>query len=113
MTPLATEIPEERSFKGQKKAQEIAEATTRLFQKSKHELYSSRRGETNHARLVAISLTRDLSGLKLSEIALIFKMNSYKSVGTSCYRLKARLAKEPTLKKQYERLVHACSQEEI
>ena len=110
---LSSEIPEERNFKGQKKAEEIAEATAKLFQRLRRELYVSRRGEQNHARLIAVSLTRDLSGLKLSEIAQIFRMNSYKSVGTSCYRLKARLTKEPILRKQYERLTQVCSQEEI
>lgn len=110
---LSTEVPEERIFKGQKKAQQIAQATAKHFQRSKGELYLSRRGEPNHARLVAVSLTRDLSGLKLWEIAKTFGMGSYKSVGTSCYRLKARLAKSPDLKKQYEQLSQTCSQEEI
>jgi len=110
---LSTEIPEERSFQGQKKADHIAQETSKAFQRPKEELYRSRRGQTNHARLVAVSLTRDLSGLKLSEIAEIFKMGSYKSVGTSCYRLKARFAEEAGLKRRYEQLTRACSQEEI
>jgi REP element-mobilizing transposase RayT len=110
---LSTEIPEERSFKGQKKARQIIDATSKLFKRPSQELYLSRRGEPNHARLVAVSLTRNLSGLKLSEIAEIFKMGSYKSVGASCYRLKIRLAKETDLRKRYEHLKRACSQEEI
>ena len=110
---LSTEIPEVRSLTGHKKAHQIVEATAKLFQRPKQQLYQSKRGETNRARLVAVSLVRDLSGLKLSEIAQVFKMNSYKSVGTSCYRLKARLAQEPDLRKGYERLSRTCSQEEI
>lgn len=110
---LSTEIPEARSLSGQKKAHQIIEVTAKLFQRPKEWLYRSKRGQTNYARLAAVSLTRDLSGLKLSEIAQIFKMSSYKSVGTSCYRLKARIAKEPGLRKQYERLSLTCSQEEI
>ncbi len=110
---LSTEIPEERSFQGQKKARDIAEETSKAFQRSKEELYRSRRGETNDARLAAVTLTRELSGLRLSEIAQIFRMNSYKSVGSSCYRLKARLVKEPDLRKRYKQIYRACSQKEI
>ena len=110
---LSTEIPEERSIQGQKKARDIANETSKVFQTPKETLYRSRRGETNYARLAAVSLTRELSGLRLSEIAQIFRMNSYKSVGSSCYRLKARLVKEPNLKKRYDRIYQACSQEEI
>ena len=110
---LSTEIPERRCLQGQKKAHEIINETAKVFQRPLDELYSSKRGQSNHARLVAVTLTRDLSGLKLSEIARIFKMGSYKSIGSSCYRLKAQLLKEPDLKKRFERLYRACSQEEI
>ena len=110
---LSTEIPEERSFRGHKTASQIAHETSKAFQRPKEELYVSRRGQTNRARLVAVGLTRDLSGLKLSEIGKIFGMNSYKSVGSTCYRLKGLLAREPDLRKRYERLYQACSQEEI
>lgn len=110
---LSTEISEQRSFQGQKTAYQIIKETSKAFQKPKEELCLSKRGTTNHARLVAVALTRDLSGLKLSEIAQIFRMDSYKSVGTSCYRLKRRLAKEPGLRKRYERLYQTCSQEEV
>lgn len=110
---LSTEIPEKRSLQGQKKAHQIAQETSKAFQRPKGELYLSRRGETNYARLTAVTLTRDLSGLKLSEIAQIFGMNSYKSVGSNCYRLKTRLTKEPDLKKRYDRIYQTCSQKEI
>lgn len=110
---LSTEIPEERSFQGQKKAHDIVRETSKVFQKPKEELYQSRRGETNTARLAAVGLTRELSGLRLSEIARIFRMNSYKSVSSSCYRLKTRLTKEPDLRKRCDRLRRTCSQEEI
>lgn len=110
---LSTEIPQERSLQGQKRAHEIAQETSKAFQRPKEELYRSRRGETNYARLAAVALTRELSGLGLSEIAQIFRMNSYKSVASSCYRLKTRIVKEPDLRKRYERLYRTCSQKEI
>lgn len=110
---LSTEVPEKRGLQGQKKAHDIAREASRVFQRPLEELYRSRRGQTNYARLAAVALTRELSGLKLSEIAQFYKMNSYKSVGTTCYRLKARLVKEPELRKRYERALRACSQEEI
>src|SRR3989338_4491301 len=40
---LSTEIPEERSFQGQKKARDIAEETSETFQRPREELYRSRR----------------------------------------------------------------------
>jgi REP element-mobilizing transposase RayT len=110
---LSTEIPEAISYQGQKKADLIAQETSKLFKKPKEALYVSRRGETNDARLIAVALTRDLSGLKLSEIAETFGMNSYKSVSSSCYRIKTRLAKEPSLRKCYNKLYQTCGQKEI
>ena len=110
---LSTEIPEQRTIQGQSKAQEITNKASKIFQRPQKELFISRRGETNYARLATVALTRELSGLRLSEIAKFFGMNSYKSVGTSCYRLKIRLASERDLRSRYEKLKLACSQEEI
>jgi hypothetical protein len=81
---LSTEIPEKRLFFGHKVADKITKETTKLFKTSLQSLGKSRRGETNYARLSALNLTREMSGLKLSEIADFFGMDSYKTVSTSC-----------------------------
>ncbi|MGH7889518.1 MAG: transposase [Thermodesulfobacteriota bacterium] len=109
---LSTEVPEKRSYHGQKMAESIARESSKIFQAPLQSLGHSKRGETNHARLAAIHLTRELSGLRLSEIAEVFGMNSYKSVSASCHRLNERLHKEKPFKRRYERLKLACSQEE-
>jgi putative transposase len=112
---LTTEIPEERGLAGQKIADEILRKTSLDFGVPSGTLFSSRRGETNRARLVAVALTRDLSGLRLAVIAKIFRMGSYKSVASSCHRLHLQCAIEPGLKKRYDELSRKLtkSQKEI
>jgi len=109
---LSTEVPEKRILSGQKVTDRIIRQTSLIFKVPVQSLGTSKRGEINYARLAAINLTRDLSGLKLSEIAQCFGMSSYKSVGTSCHRLKRRLSKDKTLTKRYSQLEIACSQGE-
>jgi len=53
---------------------------------------------------------RELSGLSLTEIAETFKMSSYKSVGTACFRLKKKMEENKTIKKKYKRLKFLCRQ---
>ena len=109
---FSTEIPEKRHYEGQKMTDEIIRQASRIFRVPIQSLGRSKRGEVNHARLAAVHLTRQLSCLRLSEIAAIFGMNSYKTVGTSCYRLKERVTKDKSFKRKYDRLKLACSQEE-
>ena len=40
---------------------------------------------------ITIVLSRELSGLGLTEIAETFKIPSYKTVGTACFRLKKKM----------------------
>ena len=101
---LTTEIPQGRNLAGHKVVDEIIQETSQRFHTLAKTLFSSRRGEFNRARLVAVSLARDLSGFTLTEIAGIFQMGSYKSVASSCYRLRIQCSKEPDLKKRYEGL---------
>ena len=109
---LQTEIPEQRKMGGQAIADRVVREGSRAFDKPKDSLYHSRRGEHHPARMIALSLTRQLSGLTLPEVAEVFQANSYKTVGTACYRTKIRIAKEPELKRRYDGLYRRCSQEE-
>jgi putative transposase len=109
---LSSEVPEKRIYEGQRMADKIAKEAARVFGVPLQSLGRSRRGQTNHARLAAINLTRELSGLKLSEIAQCYGMDSYKSVAASCHRLKTRLKTERDLNRRYISLLNACSQEE-
>jgi len=110
---LSTEIPDKRKMEGATIATRILKETARSFKKPQEALTTTRRGERNEARSAALLLTRELSGLRLSEIAPIFKTTSYKTVSTGCHRFKARLAKDSRLKRQYDQLSQRCSQGEI
>jgi putative transposase len=110
---LSTEIPEKRLYEGHKITDRIIAETSKLFKVPIRSLGQSRRGQTNRPRLLAIYLTRELSGLTLPEIAESFNMNTYKTAATSCQRSKGMLQSDRPFKKLYDRLKLACSQQEI
>lgn len=107
---LDTEIPEERKAQGSMIVARILKAVSKSFLSPEEALMSSKRGERNLPRLTALSLTRELSGLKLSEIADFFKIKSYRTVGTGCYRFKRLLSQDKNLSKRYLKIHHTCSQ---
>ena len=74
-------------------ADKVIHEVSRHLLKPKDSLFKSKRGETNEARLMALSLTSELSGLKQQEIAEHFQIKSYRTVGTSAYQLRQLLKK--------------------
>ena len=108
---LTSEIPQERQINAALKARNIVQQTAREFSKSKDSIYQSKRGELNTPRHTAIMLTRELSGLRLSEIADHFKIKSYRTVASSIFRCKKLLAKDPHLRRRCARIWRICSQE--
>ena len=91
----------------------ILKETLRAFSKPREALYQSNRGQINQARLVAVSLARELSGLRLTEIAEVFRVKSYRTVASSCYRLKKLMERDPGIKRQYVDIHQRCSQRKI
>lgn len=110
---LDTEIPEERRMAGAAITERILKEVSKSFSLTKQALLLSKRGERNEARLTALSLARELSGLRLSEIAHIFQIRSYRTVGTGCYRFKKLLQENIGIKKRYAKIHLACSQGKI
>ncbi len=110
---LSTEIPLERKITGLSMADKIIQEVSRHLSKQKDSLLISRRGQTNEARLMALSLTSELSGLKQQEIAEHFQIKSYRTVGTSCYRFRQLLKKNAGAKKRYDKIYQTCSQGRI
>ena len=106
----STEMPEQRKMAGAKIADRILKEVSRTFSKPREALLSSKRGERNPARLTALSLTRELSGLKLSEIAQIFGIRSYRTVGTGCYRFKKLSQQNADVRRRYASIHQTCSQ---
>lgn len=107
------EIKEKRNIQGEGKISIINKAIRKTLNVEEQSLYRSRRGEENNARLMAISLARELTGLSFSEIALKYHVLSYRTVGTSCYRLKQKIKENNKLAKIYKNLKLNCNQEWI
>ncbi len=68
-----------------------------------------KRGEENIARFFAITLARELSGLRMTEITERYRIVSYRTVGIICFRLSKRMKDDKKLRNQYNSLNHICS----
>ena len=110
---LDTEIPEERKAVGLAITERILKEVSKSFSQSKQALLVTKRGEHNPARLLALSLSWELSGLRLSEIAQIFQIRSYRTVATGCCRFKKLLQENTEIKKRHAKIHLTCSQGKI
>ena len=108
---LSTEIPEQRRMAGAAVTERILKEVSRVFQQPKETLLCSKRGERNAARLTALSLARELSGLRLTELAEAFQIRSYRTVATACYRFKRLLREDLDIRRRYVKIHQVCSQE--
>ena len=82
------------------------------FKVGEKDLYVSGRGKENPARLMAIGLLRECSGMTYKQIGREFGINSYKSVAKYVERIKGRCRQDKKLKAIFERLRTRCSQVE-
>lgn len=74
------EVPEARSIQGERLVSRIKKEVSRKFKVSEQTLLASRRGVLNKPRTVAVALAREISGLRLKELAGYFKVGSYKTI---------------------------------
>jgi REP-associated tyrosine transposase len=109
---LDKEVKGKRNIRGKAKVRQINREVCRYFKIPEPRLYESRRGQNNIPRQMAVLLSRDLSGLRLSELADAYRIKTYKTVGTLCYRFQQSLKKNRKWAKQYAKLNTLCSQEE-
>lgn len=110
---LSSEIPEARRLKGATVVERIMKEVSVSYKKPKEELLLSKRGQSHPARLMALCLCREFSGLTLPEIAACFKINSYKTVNSGCQRFKSYLAKDRKMGRRYDKIYRRCMQGEI
>jgi REP element-mobilizing transposase RayT len=103
------EIREKRVLMGEGVLQRVNMEICRKFGVSEKKLHEGKRGEENIARLFAITLARELSGLRMPEIAEHYKIASYRTVGTICFRFSKRMNGDDKLRKQYNLFKHKCS----
>lgn len=107
---INVEIKEKKEIQGESRIKKINEVVCKVFKISKAKLLVSRRGEENLPRLTAIYLARELSGFMFSEIAKKYKVSSYRTVGTMCYRFNGKLKKNKKISNQYKKIKTTCSQ---
>ena len=110
---LDSEIPEERKISGTNSTDRIIEEVSKAFSKSRQAVFQSKRGEENQARHTALLLARELSGLRLSEIAQVFGIKSYRTVASNCFRFKRRMEQDAKAKRRYTLIYNTCSQGKI
>ncbi len=103
------EIKEKKEIQGEGRIEKINREVCNLFGVNDETLYRSKRGEENIPRNMAISLSRELSGLQFSKIAKRYKISTYRTVGTICYRFKEKLKTNKKLTKQYIKIRKVCS----
>lgn len=108
---LNIEIKEKKMLQGEGRVKVINKAVCRFYGEEENKLYGSRKGKENLARLMAICLSRELSGFHFPEIAKRYKMLSYRTVGTACYRFTEKMKKNKKLARQYTKIKNKCSQE--
>ncbi len=110
---LSSEVPEARKLAGSEAVKRILGEVSAAYKKHPDKLLASKRGEAHLERLMALSLCREFSGLTLSEVATHFKINSYKTVNSSCQRFKKYISKDEQARHKYSKIQLRCVQGEI
>jgi len=109
---LDMEVKEKRKISGMARVRLVNKEVCGRYKIAESTLYLSRRGEENIPRQMALLLARELSGLKLAELAEAYKARTYKTIATSCYRFQEVIKQNKKLAIQYSQLKTLCSQEE-
>jgi chromosomal replication initiation ATPase DnaA len=104
------EVREIRRICGEKVIKKIRKEVCRVFKVGDGDLSQGKRGTSNIARQTALSLSRELSGLKLSEICDYYGIGCRQTVGAHFARLQVRMKKDKAFERKYNRLKLKCSQ---
>lgn len=94
------EIKEKANIRGEKFIKRIKKDVCRLFGVKENELLKGKRGTDNIARQSALALSKELSGMKLSEIGHHFGYTSYRTVGAHCLNFQEKLMTDKSLRKK-------------
>ncbi|MFQ5451024.1 MAG: transposase [Nitrospinaceae bacterium] len=107
------EVREIRRFRGEGVIQMINREICRTFKVKEESLFQGRRGRKNLPRQMAVSLSRELSGLNLREIAESYGIKSYKTVESHYSRIQTVMKEDRKLTEKYLTIKNRCRQEEI
>jgi REP element-mobilizing transposase RayT len=83
---------------------DIKEAVRKTYRTDSQTFQRSRRGQNNPARNVAVYLTRQLTGLSLTEIGKEFNLLNYSSVSSIIGRVKIQLSIDKELSGKIEKI---------
>ena len=106
----SVEISGARSFQGGAIVRRIKKEVSNNFKVSEEKLALSKRGETNRPRMIAVGLAREVSGLRLGEVAGYFSLGSYKSVSAHHRNFLRAVSKDAILKRWCEGIKKRYSQ---
>lgn len=106
------EVTEKRMLRGECVVLRVKREVCRSLNVKERSLYAGGRGKENTPRQMAIALSKDLSGLTLSEIAKLYGIKSYKTLGSHCYRFNNLMASDNILARAYSAIKAKYSQEE-
>ena len=110
---LSPEHPRYERMKVRPSVRQIFKRVATVFQVKVATRTTSRRGETNDARKVAMYLVKRLCDLTLSETAREFGVTSYGAVGWAYAQVRAKQDTEPQFKKRVEEVEMSISQQKI
>lgn len=102
------EILEKRKIQGEGIVGIVKKEVCRIFKVDVSTLYQSKRGTANVARSMALFLSKELSGLTLSELGLLFGFSNYRTVGTHCWKFGNKIKTDKSLGKMYVLLKKTC-----
>ena len=105
------EILEKRRIQSERIIGIIKKVICQKFKVDESYFFQGKRKTANVARLMALLLSKELSGLKLSELGIHFGFANYRTVGTHCWRFHKKLKKDKGLEKIYSSLIKIRSQE--
>ena len=107
------EVKEKRQVYGERIIKEINCQVSKAFDVDENSLFLQTRGKENLPRFFAVSLSREISGLSLIEIAEKYKSLSYKTISSNQFRFKKKMEKSKKLARLYKKIKNTCSHAEI
>ena len=111
--PVSPEHPRYERVKMRPSVRLVLQRVATVFQVTVAMLMTSRLGEANDARKVAMYLMKRLCDLTLPETAREFGVTSYGAVGWACAQVRAKQEAEPQFKKRVAQAEALISQPKI
>lgn len=111
--PLSAEHPRYERMKVRPSVRQVMQGVATIFQTNVATLKTSRRGEANDARKVAMYLVKRLCDLTLPETARVFEVASYGTVGWACAQVRTKQQADPQFKKRVAEVEALFSQPKI